>query len=350
MLKCKQTFCNAWENKLRSCFDIGPEHQFADHRAVHVQLDIPTRTTQSFSWFVPKSWTIFQVDSKILDTQYRQARSDQSLIHPQSVVSTPADVHACFCRWSSQVEKAVDRTLQIQHAGNPVVHSQRFLPRNYRGRCSTPRLIRNTCPRSPKRDTTGQYEPPAETTSLKSRHKTRQVRRLRCLERLYHKHHLDQCSTTDPWPDPTLVDLNQLWNAIRRAQGYGNSWMHWILQFESISAVPYTLPSFDLLYSLRQITQYDADAFCCYEAKLRRLSRKHEMELDTKFKSGAHLYKRLKAQEDKILPGFPTKISAQASLHFMEQKLRWWAINISAHCVERQLPRWLDLKTIFPAG
>lgn len=60
--------------------------------------------------------------------------------------------------------------------------------------------------------------------------------------------------------------------------------------------------------------QYDADAFCHYEAKLRRLLRKHEMELDTKFKAGAHLYKQIRAQENKILPGFPIKICAQASL------------------------------------
>ena len=84
--------------------------------------------------------------------------------------------------------------------------------------------------------------------------------------------------------------------------------------FDAIPAMSVDLPSFDLLYCARQLTQNDADAFCQYEAKLRRLSRKHEMELDTKFKSGAHLYKLFKAHENKILPGFSTTITAQATL------------------------------------
>ena len=197
---------------------------------------------------------------------------------------------------------------------NPLVHVQRFLPKTFRGRCSTPKLIRTACPRTPKRDTLGQYEPPTETTSLKSRHKVRQVRRLRCLEQLYGKYHFDQCSPQLFPPGPEYDSLILLWAAICRAQGYGNSWSRWILQFESIPAIPIDLPPFHLLYDARQLTQFDADAFCQYEAKLRQLSRKHEMALDTKFKSGSHLYKQIKGHENKILPGFPTKTTAQATL------------------------------------
>lgn len=210
------------------CIDVGPEHQFADHRAVHVQLDIPTRTTTSFSWFVPKSWTLFPVDREIFATQYRQARSLQYFDYTQSASATPDDIITQLFRWSSQVEKAVDRTLQVQRAADPIVNAQRFLPKTYWGRRSTPRLIRNTCPRSPKRDTTGLCEPPAETTSVKSRHKIRQVRRLRCLERLYRKYQLDQFAPTDSFPEPHNPDLTLLWQAVCKAQGYGNSWTHWI--------------------------------------------------------------------------------------------------------------------------
>lgn len=182
-------------------------------------FDIPTRTTTSFSWFVPKSWTLFPVGRELFANHYDQLRQTQPCVHLRGTNPSPDEVTAQLFGWSSRIEKAVDFTLKAQHDANPFVHVQRFLPKTFRGRCATPRLIRATSPTSPKRDVTRQYEPPAETTSLKSRHKTRQVRRLRCLERLYSRHHLDRSVSNQPLMGLPYADLHQLWKAICRAQG-----------------------------------------------------------------------------------------------------------------------------------
>ena len=290
--------------------DIGPEHQFADHCAVHVQLNLPTTHFASQTWFVPRSWTLFNINRSEFARQYRRVRH-------QCTVQVSDDASTSLYRWSVQTEKAVDRVLQSQHRLDPLVNSQRFLPKTYRGRCATPRLIHSPSPHSPKKDWTGFYEPPVEVTSLRSRHKVRQVRRLRCLEQIYKKYQLD-CIPVATWLSlPQFPSLVLQWQAIRLANGYGNSWTRWLLQFEAIPVVPTDLPTVDQLYTFRQITQYDADLYCQQEAKFRRLSNKYGMELDVQHKSSSRFYKQLRAQESNVLPGFPTQLSAQATLQRM---------------------------------
>ena len=287
--------------------DIGPEHQFADHRVVQVQLSIPTTTSDNFTWYVPKSWTLFPVQHDIFEEQYSKARIS-------SHFHTNRDPVQQLIQWSSCVEKAVDRTLCQQQAKDPFVYSQSSLPKNFRGRCKSPKPLRLLPSRAPRKDSTGLYEPPIEVTSVKSRQKVRQVRRLRCLERLYRKYRLEDFPC-DHWQFlPSYPDLILAWQAIRRANGYGHSWVHWLLQFDAITCVTVDLPSFDLLYCVRQITQYDADLYCTQEAKLRRQSMKHGLELDIQHRSGSEYYKRLKANEVRVLPGFPVHTCAQATI------------------------------------
>ena len=292
--------------------DIGPEHQFADHCAVHVQLNLPATHLASQTWFVPKSWTLLHIKGSEFAHQYRKVRH-RCPIHVSDDASTS------LYQWSAHIEKAVDLTLQSQRRLDPLVHSQRFLPKTHRGRCATPRLIHLSSLRSPKKDWAGCYEPPVEVTSLRSRHKVRQVRRLRCLEQLYKKYTLADILPAN-WPSlPQFHSLVLQWQAIRLANGYGNSWTRWLLQFEAIDAVPTDLPTLDQLYTVRQITQYDADLYCQQEAKLRRLSNKYGMELDVQHKSSSRFYKQLRAQESKVLPGFPTQLRAQATLQRMSK-------------------------------
>ena len=288
--------------------DIGPEHQFADHCVAHVQFNLPTKLVDTHSWFAPKSWTVFSIPQDTFACQYRRTRCP-------AVTSLSADPAECLHQWSLRIEKALHQTLNLHKATEPLQQTQGFLPKTFRGRCAPPRLVRNSCPRTPKHDITGQYEPPTEVTSLKSRQKVRQVRRLRSLERLFKKYdlldsHLSQCVHSSRWSE-----LQHLWQVICSANGYGSSWDHWILQFESIPAVPQDLPTYDQLYSFRQITQYDADLYCQHEAKLQRQSRQHALNLDIQYKSCSQFYyKRLKDSEVKVLPGFPIKLTAQASL------------------------------------
>ena len=287
--------------------DVGPEHQFADHCVVRVLFNVPTRHIDTFTWYTPKSWTIFPINHSEFDKQYSQ-------YHRFVSDTQEGDSARALYKWSSNVESAIDRTLRWQKQANPLQYPQGFLPKLFRGRCATPRLVRTTCPKSPKRDSMGYYDPPTEVTSLKSRHKVRQVRRLKCLERLYQKHNLTSSNVPCGESSPQLRDMTILWHTIRKAHGYGRSWDRWLLQFEIVAAVPVELPTYDFVYSVRQITQYDADLYSQQEAKLQRQSQKHGLDLDVQYKSSSHYYKKLKAQEVKILPGFPVQLQTTATV------------------------------------
>lgn len=63
-----------------------------------------------------------------------------------------------------------------------------------------------------------------------------------------------------------------------------------------------------------QVTKFDADLYCRQENKLRVTSRKHAAFLDQTQKSGSKLYRSLKAEENKLLPGFPVVHECLATL------------------------------------
>ena len=279
-----------------------------------MHLNVPMRSVDAFTWFVPKSWTLLPLNHTELAAQYERLRLSPCCQSQSRPTSTPEEVNSLLFKWSSQIEKAVDRSLRIQRQRDPIRHPQGSLPRSFRGRCATPRLIRASCPRAPQKDKAGYYEPPCEVTSLKSRLKVRQTRRIRNLEQLYRKYRFSDTPREQWAMRPHLQDLQMLWQAIRMANGYGRSWVHWLLTFEAVAAVPIALPDYDQLYSLRQITQFDADVYCQQEARLQRLSHKHGLDLDQTFKSNARLYQRLKSSEAKILPGFPVTVQVQATL------------------------------------
>ena len=109
-------------------------------------------------------------------------------------------------------------------------------------------------------------------------------------------------------------DLLPLWQSIRLAPGYGRSWERWILQFDVISMVHPNSIILEDLDNMLQITKYDSDLYCRQEHRFRVASNKHAVKLDQTHKSGAKFYRTLKAEDHKILPGFPVTHECLATL------------------------------------
>ena len=292
--------------------NVGDQFLFADHRPVLVDFHFPNHTVSEKQWFVPRSWSLFSLDQQVFDQKFR-AREDLSQPDVSGFDCPPAVTRSTdlLYHWSNRVEKAVDDTLRHLNRKDAFRNPVRSLPRLFQGRCHKPRLIPVTIPRGPSTDITDAYNPPCETTSVRSRQKVRQVRRLRCLQRLCTKQH-DQ----EPMPISLVLsqELHQLWKSIRLAPGYGRAWERWILQFEVIPAITVDTLNLDDLDNMLQITKYDSDMYCQYENKLRKTSNKHAAHLDQTQKSGSRLYRSLKAEENKILPGFPVTLECLATL------------------------------------
>ena len=289
-------------------FSIGDQFLFADHRPVLVEFNLPVQTIPEQQWFVPKSWSLFPLEKDLLERNFRQR-----VFHapPEVISSETACPAALLGQWSQQVEQAVDDTLRQLHRKDAFRNPTKSLPRQFRGRCRHPKLIPITIPRGSKHDVTDAYNPPCESTSVRSRQKIRQVRRLRCLQRLCQKYAWQE-SYVDTSSYPS--DLLPLWQSIRLAPGYGRSWERWILQFDVISMVHPNSIILEDLDNMLQITKYDSDLYCRQEHRFRVASNKHAVKLDQTHKSGAKFYRTLKAEDNKILPGFPVTHECLATL------------------------------------
>ena len=287
---------------------VGDQFLFADHRPVLVDFDFPIHAVPEQQWFVPKSWSLFPLDKAILERNFRHRESQTPIDLDDISDASPAD---SLRLWSQRIEQSVDDTIRYMHRTDAFRYPTKSLPRQFRGRCQKPKMIPITIPKGSKHDITEAYNPPCESTSVRSRQKIRQVRRLRCLQRLCQKHG-HQESHIDLSSHPS--DLLPLWQAIRLAPGYGRSWERWILQFDVITTVHINSVTWNDLDNMLQITKFDSDLYCRQEHKLRMASNKHLAKLDQTHKSGAKPYKSLKADENKILPGFPIMHECLATL------------------------------------
>lgn len=201
---------------------------------------------------MPCSWGDFPLDPTLFDQHYLQSPCRTSRFE---VLPNEADINAAFHVWSKGVEDAVKKTLAQQHRQHPLHYPQAVLSKKLFGRCAPTRYVSHTAPKTPKHGPTNGYNPPVEATTCKARLKTRQVRRVTSL--------INQLKAYQRQPQPhrPVQQLQHEWDAIIRAQGYGNTWTAWLLSFDFIPYIPIDLPDLEWLALALQVTRFDADAF-----------------------------------------------------------------------------------------
>jgi hypothetical protein len=215
--------------------------------------------------------------------------------------------------WSSLVEKAVDRSLQLQHRMDPVRHPIKCLPDVATGRRRGLdfRRVRNG---AVKNDKFGGYNPSCEIFKAANTLKIRQVRRIksliRALEAFYRRHPGD-----DIYSDAQVAAQFQgEWDKILRAKGFGSSWKSWVLSFEAFSVVPFCVPSLDQLYEFDQLTVFACEASCNQESMLRRKHFQSRISIDATDHFGSMSYSIIKAKDSKKLTEVPFRKSAKLVL------------------------------------
>ena len=275
---------------------VGPEHVFPDHRPLYVTFTFPGTQRMSHNWYMPCSWGDIPLDPQLLDRFYATSPHRHTSYH---TLSTEVEINAACHSWSKGVEDAVRRTIEEQHKLDPLHFPQPVLPRKFYGRCAPTKFVTHTFPKSARFDPTNAYNPPVEATTCKARLKTRQVRRIASLIRQIKagcKHAHDMQHNTQ---------IQQEWNVIRTAQGYGHSWPTWLLSFEFVPFVPTTVPDLEWLELALQVSRFDADAYARQEQILRRNHRKHSIEFARAHTNNAAAYRFIKNKEQKFLQDVP---------------------------------------------
>ena len=186
----------------------------------------------------------------------------------------------------------MDAALRQQHEQDPVKYPVPYLPKAYRGRCHPRRVLQRPLAHTLRPGRNGDYAPKEEATSVRSRQRTRQVRRAQTLLRGLRKAH--QAGTLqDP---PVLQQLSDEWRAILRAPGYPGGFSTWLLQCVQFSSIPVGLPDLEFLSVMFQYIRYDCDSVVAMEARDRVLRHKHRMLLDCRHGGSALAYRTLKRE------------------------------------------------------
>lgn len=272
----------------------------------NVLIPVPPR----FRWKIPESWAMFDINPEIFKNCYlkvRQRSNLEDIINNQSL-----DVEEILQQWSQSIEKAVDQTLQLQHQLDPVKCGVPGLPKSCKGRCGDRPLKEVDVVKPPKKDDHTKFEPDEEIFRMKTKHKVKQCRRIRTLL----KGILSATSQSheNHWTEETRNSLQQQWNCILKAQGYSGGWKKWIMDFQDVTYIPYSIPKYDLLYALAQMTEHDCAIACKDESSNRSRNFKRKIQLDLKEGSGKMVYRMVKGTQPKTLQGIPKQVACNAVL------------------------------------
>eukprot|EP00438_Fugacium_kawagutii_P009093 Skav206636 [mRNA] locus=scaffold166:28795:33171:- [translate_table: standard] len=252
-------------------------------------------------------------------------------------VDTVEDGCLLLERWSCTVEKAVDKTLRIQHKSDPIRNPYHDLPPQCKGRCKPDRSRVTSHPHAVPVDRNDGYNPPDETFRLTNFNKVKQCRRLRSLLKSYEKSfHVDNSC----YPFPAAQFRHQFfgeWCAIRNAKGYGRAWCRWILSFEVVTFVSSDLPSLEDLQLYADLSIVDCDASCRQEALNRANVKKFLLQVDVKEGFLSSTYKMVKGKASpkldevpmiykararlcRIMPGHPVQLQLETQCDFLVQQ------------------------------
>ena len=325
---------------------VNKSHQIDIHVPLFVDIECYYEHPQTFNWNIPKPWAHIAPPKDLLQQTYEQTKMNLTI--PDQFESAK-DAEDCLASWSHAVEASVDKAIQIQHADDPVRFPLPCLSNAFKGRCGPqPRTL--VQPKTTvKNDRHQGFQPPSEVFSCKNKQKVRQVRRIKSLLRALKSTSQNGCNKTkssqsavdsnstipDPSavdsnstiPDPSAVDfnstmsssltdnqLNNEWQAIRSARGYGNRWDRWILSFDLVPYVPCGIPEYNYLELMGQITEFDCIGSCKHETVQRRANFKSKITIDNQEDYGKLTYRILKAKPNISLDEVPYQVSTNAKL------------------------------------
>ena len=281
---------------------LNKEKLFDAHDPICLKLRCPHTVPCVRRWNLPHAWSQHEPNATILRDKFSSAvpglhRTIQACDSPESLTDA-------FRQWASQVEDAVHLTLKSQHEMNPLQNPTSGLPKRARGRCCPRKLIQRPVVQCSRPARKADFAPDCDATTVLTRLKVRQVRRVESLLRALRSRAV-RCiyNTRDPqlWAE---------WRAIQRARGYPPNFPAWVLQTAHFVAFP-DFPTVSWLEDLHALLRVDCNGLVQQEAQLRKNNFKFAVQLDSQFASARQGYAAVRGPSH---PPF-TEVPARRECH-----------------------------------
>ena len=320
-------------------------HLFDSHAPLTLTFHLPQQNPCQTVWRKPDSWMHLEPDAGRTNAHYSLSR--QGLADQLRTCSSREDLESAFLAWASDVEAAVDGALRDAHLSDPLRYPIKALPRRSKGRCVYREVKSRPFPTAAPGARPGDYRPPEEALSFRSRAKVKQVRRLQAFCRRLRKHRLHQtappraasgsfCEPSDAagglhLPASEVFALRHEWCAISQAKGYPPSFPQWLLQvahFEvfydvalplanpavGATAALDALPPADWLEDVLAYVRYECEAVICQENQARRQLHRFSVQLDSASNLRAG-YKSVRPHDKPAFTAIPVREEQLAELH-----------------------------------
>ena len=311
----------------KACVDVDC-HLFDSHAPVMLDFCLPQHNPCKQVWRKPTSWMEFEPDAKLAQQCYVRTRGDvqQGL----DTCASREDLDAAFALWASVVETSVDFAVQQAHREDPLRCPVARLPRHAKGRCVYREVKAQALPVTAPQARCGDYSPPDEALSHRSRHKVKQVRRLQAFQRRLAS--TRSLARTRLPPEAAVTSLCQEWAAILAARGYPPCFGQWLLQtahfVEAYDLAPAatwsealpddqclleSLPPEDWLRDVSDFVRFECDAVIRQEQHQRRLLHAYQAAQDasTGLRQG---YRSVRPSENPPFTSVPVEECQPAAL------------------------------------
>ena len=289
---------------------VDDRHLFSLHDPLCVELDFPEGDILHNTWSCPKSWHEFDIPKDVVANAYdkmvNKAKSGNS---NHFLKGDSMSFDDSIRQWAQLAEDAVSEAIAFKHCVDPFRYPHKCLPHAFKGRCVFQKKI-IPHQKGPSQGSKGVFSPNSECFSVKSRQKTRQVRRIQSLILILKKNDIVNLNAD------RVHSILQEWSRIRLAPGYGRSWGRWILSFEIVEFVPFALPSIDWLENAKVITELDAQNHAFIESSNRARATKFRVALDVSEGYSKYTYRFLRK------PANPTLNDIAVTWRFDAQLLR----------------------------
>ena len=302
-------------------------HLFDSHAPMRLHLRPPGRLASKWMWPLPRPYTEVLRAPILPPCAYDQA--SPSSVRQAYSAQVPENKCGDKVRlWSATVEKAVAFAVRAEHVADPTRQSFRTLPKSHRGRCRNIDRRQACPPRLPRPARHGDPEPVAEVTSVRSRQRLRQLRRLTTFAQGLRKHHIGSFrgpSAPDGWP----LSLTSEWRAVQSAAGYGVAFADWVLQFPcfTFTYFPEVRPSLDFVQDLLSFVRYDLEALSRQEAIVRAKAFRYQLQVDAKDFSGSQCFVRVKPPQKPPFSCIQVRSQQRAQV-LQQHSFQLWSLQV----------------------
>lgn len=223
------------------------DHYFDTHKVVTFKLAIPSLDCHTLSYPMPQTFLDLPLDPDIFEQVYGTYRQEHLVGGLEG--------------WGQQLEHVIDETHRLTQCKlRGCQYSETTaLPKKYRGRCQPRKLTKKPVQTFTKPGRPGDYNPEMEVHTFATRAKVRQVRRLKSLMNALAKR---------TWTSAQRKQATNEWIKILRCKAFQGNFILWAQQYPEIPGVPFSLPSFDIVQTLYQLTKFETDQALWFDRKV----------------------------------------------------------------------------------